>query len=270
MWDLLIITGGNDMEDLIQFQSGIETRQQARVQAVIGPPAVPEIPQITPSTWEEGMTLARAAINRHTNQTEARHYLWTEMPPSNYTDWRKWGQELVEQAKRCDWNNYAWEKAALDALIYQCPDSLWRQKILMEKWDFQTALDYGIRYVYAKAQSEGLGGAKKESTREEMPLDRVDGVKKEEVVMWDCWRCLRRHERGIATCTAMKKACAECDKTGHVKGSTYCSAYKKAEKAARNARSDRDRGRSDRGRGGGGNNSSWNSEVRGGKTKEIR
>ena len=140
----------------------------------------------------------------------------------------------------------------------------------MEKWDFQTALDYGIRYVYAKAQSEGLGGAKKESTREEMPLDRVDGVKKEEVVMWDCWRCLRRHERGIATCTAMKKACAECDKTGHVKGSTYCSAYKKAEKAARNARSDRDRGRSDRGRGGGGNNSSWNSGVRGGKTKEIR
>ena len=72
MWDLLIITGGNDMEDLIQFQSGIETRQQARVQAVIGPPAVPEIPQITPSTWEEGMTLARAAINRHTNQTEDR------------------------------------------------------------------------------------------------------------------------------------------------------------------------------------------------------
>ena len=128
MWDLLIITGGPDMEDLIQFQSGIETRQRDRVAGVVGPPAVPEIPRITPSTWDEGMALARAAINRHTNQTEARHFLWTEMPASKYSDWRKWGQELEEQAKRCDWNEYGWEKAALDALIYQCPDKTWRQK----------------------------------------------------------------------------------------------------------------------------------------------
>ena len=199
MWDLLIITGGPEMEDLIQFQSGIETRQQAGVQAQVGPPAIPAVPQIVPTTWDDGMALARAAIERHTNQTEARHFLWTEMPASNYTDWRKWGQELVEQAKRCDWDDYDWQKAALDALIYQCPDKQWRQKILMEKWDFNTALDYGIRFVYAKAQSENLSGAKKAASREEVPIDRVKDDKKEEVIMWDCWRCLKKHPRGFRT-----------------------------------------------------------------------
>ena len=208
------------MEDLIQYQSGIETRQRDRVAGVVGPPAVPEIPRITPSTWDAGMALARAAIERHTNQTEARHFLWTEMPASKYSDWRKWGQELEEQAKRCDWNEYGWEKAALDALIYQCPDKTWRQKIIMEKWNFQVALDYGIKFVYAKTQGEALAGAKKDVPREEMPVDRLGDAKKQEVVMWDCFRCLRRHKRGLATCTAMDKTCSDCDKKGHVKGST--------------------------------------------------
>ena len=122
------------------------------------------------------METARTAIKRHTSQTEARHHLFTEMPASNYTDWRKWGQELCEQAERCDWTDYSWEKVALDALIYQCPDKAWRQKLLMEKQDFQTSLDYGIRYIYAKMQVANLDqGVKKETTREEMPIDRVVG-----------------------------------------------------------------------------------------------
>ena len=99
---------------------------------------------------------------------------------------------MQEQAKRCDWNGYGWEKAALDALIYQCPDKSWRQKIIMEKWDFDTALDYGVRYVYAKQQSESLSGAKKE-TRDTIPVDRVQGEDKKEVIMWDCWRGVEDH-----------------------------------------------------------------------------
>ena len=61
MWDLLIVTGGPDMEDLIQFQSGIQTK----------------IPALVPTKWEAGIEMARAAINQHTNQTTARNHLFT-------------------------------------------------------------------------------------------------------------------------------------------------------------------------------------------------
>ena len=58
------------MEDLIQFQIGIETRQANAVVANAGLGIV-AANAIVPTTWPAGMALARAAIERHTNQTEA-------------------------------------------------------------------------------------------------------------------------------------------------------------------------------------------------------
>ena len=77
---------------------------------------------IDPTPWQEGIGACRAAIIRYTNQIMARNTLFTKMPAANYSDWRKWGVELLEQAKRCSWDDYGFERAALDALMYQCPD----------------------------------------------------------------------------------------------------------------------------------------------------
>ena len=74
-----------------------------------------------------------------------RCILMTEMPASNYDSWSTWGLALKEQAKRCMYGTkYTWEETALDTPLYQCPDAHWRKKILAGKWDFQSALDYGI------------------------------------------------------------------------------------------------------------------------------
>ena len=78
------------------------------------------------------------------------------MPAGSYPDLRKWGQELEQQAKRVKWDTYDWAAAARDALIYQCPDTIWRNKIIRDKMPFRTALDWGINNVVTKKAGQKL------------------------------------------------------------------------------------------------------------------
>ena len=135
-WDLLLATGGDDMEDLVIHQAGVETRSMARVAAAVGPPRVEAVAAVVPTPWLEGIALIKTAILRYSNQVMARNKLYSRMPASDYPDWTKWGQELLAQAKRCDWSQYGAEAAALDALLYQCPDEGWKNKIMSGKLDF--------------------------------------------------------------------------------------------------------------------------------------
>ena len=83
---------------------------QAAVQPVIGKLA------IVPTVWNMGIQMMRDTITKYSNQVMARHKLMFNMPSTNYSDWRKLAQELLEQAKHCRWDNYGAEQAALDAL----------------------------------------------------------------------------------------------------------------------------------------------------------
>ena len=146
-WQLLMATAGNDMEDLVLHQAGIQTKLIPEVPAVRGvpageggvPPAVIAVegrPGVNPTPWQDGLELCKAAISKYSNQITARNRLFTKTPASDYPNWRKWGQELLEQAKRCVWAGYGAEQAALDALLYQCPDKGWKKKILGGKLNF--------------------------------------------------------------------------------------------------------------------------------------
>ena len=66
-----------------------------------------------------------ATIRKNLNSIMQRSILMTKMPLTEQTDWRKWANELVEHAKRIDWDNYGWKEAALDAFLYQCPYNVW-------------------------------------------------------------------------------------------------------------------------------------------------
>ena len=76
---------------------------------------------VLPTDWDEGIAAIKTAISKYSNQVMARHKLMFLMPASDYSDWRKCGQELLEQAKRCNWEEYTAEVAALDALM--CPNA---------------------------------------------------------------------------------------------------------------------------------------------------
>ena len=59
------------------------------------------------------------AISKYSNNVIGRHKLLFKMPA---TDWPKWAQGLLQQAKRSHWEDYGPEQATLDAMLYQCPN----------------------------------------------------------------------------------------------------------------------------------------------------
>ena len=135
-WALMIATGREDMKDLMLHQAGIQVKQRERVNFVQGVPyqpavqpdangqggrgAIEEVIQIEaqepliPTTWETGIALCKRAITKFANQITARNRLFKQMPADSFTTWRKWTIELLEQAKRCRWDDYGAEAAALD------------------------------------------------------------------------------------------------------------------------------------------------------------
>merc|ERR1712030_62570 len=88
----------------------------------------------------------------------ARKKLRFDMPAGDYSDWRKWAQELLLQAKRCNWERYGAEQAALDALLYQCPNQQWKDRLMEGNLNFQEAVDYGMTKLTAKEEGKQLGG----------------------------------------------------------------------------------------------------------------
>ena len=82
--------------------------------------------------------------------------------------------DLSDKYSRCR-NIREAHLAALDALLYQCPDPQWKLKILRNPtWTFQEALDYGISTLTSKKQVQALGASAGNcDQREELPVDRV-------------------------------------------------------------------------------------------------
>ena len=216
--------------------------QQAEVVAVQG------VEAIVPTGWDDGLDMCRAAINKHSNQIMARSKLMRNMPASNYSDWKKWGVELLEQSRRCTWGlTYTAEVAALDALLYQCPDERWRQKILGGNLTFQEAIDWGVQMLTSKQQSKELNQTvpNKDSPGDQLrdiPLDRVET--KTETRKWDCCYCFTNHGR-FDSCPARGYFCSDCGEKDHLPKTQICQKGK-SPGAARG----RGRGRGDtRGRG---------------------
>ena len=224
-WDMLVAAAGNDLHD-IMLESGIVTElRQAANEIPYAPyqPLVPEVP-----AGEDG------------NDITQRNTLMTGMPASNFDSWRIWGLQLKEQSQRCKWGaEYTWEVAALDALLYQCPDPHWKSKILGNpQWKFQEALDYGIRTLTSKQQGQKLGAAAKSETREELPVDRVTDTKSAKDYF--CNRCKTKH--GFASCLAYGKVCGTCGKKGHFPGTTVCKGSRQGAPPQRGGGQTRGRG----------------------------
>ena len=169
-WNLLISVGGSEIDDLVT-QAGIQVNAREAIQPEAEQQAQEEIRgpdgnitqpfragraavigrnEVRPTNWEDGIQAIKTAINKYSNQVMARHKLMFLMPASDYTDWRKWGQELLEQAKRCNWKDYTAEVAARDALLYQCPNQQWKDKIMEGTLDFQECIDWGMTKWTAK------------------------------------------------------------------------------------------------------------------------
>ena len=137
-WNLFLSVGGSELEDIAIHQAKIQIKSALAVDPVQGRPEQEEVRDqagnitqqyrqevravigknaVEPTNWEVGIAAIKTAISKYSNQVMARHKLMFLMPASDYKDWRKWGQELLEQAKRCNWEDYTAEVAARDALV---------------------------------------------------------------------------------------------------------------------------------------------------------
>ena len=255
-WDMLVAAAGNDLHDIMKEANIVTELREAQnsipfaayvpevplvpmvpageggdpplqdeIPAVPAVPEQPYVPPVTASTltrWETGLQLIRNTIKKYGNDITQRHTLMTGMPASNHDSWRVWGLRLKEQSKQCKWGaDYTWEVAALDALLYQCPDEAWKAKILRTpQWTFQEALDYGISTMTSKKKGQTLANNGKSDKTEELTVDRVEESNSKQDNTFNCKRCMTKH--GFASCPLFGHICNKCGKKNHWSHSTAC------------------------------------------------
>ena len=119
-WNLLLATGGSDLEDIILHQAKVCVKHVPRIDPVQPQEEIPHIPadaqgnngqefraavervigrlEVNPTDWEVGIQMIKDSISKYSNDVVCRKKLMFDMPAGNFSDWRKWGQELLLQA----------------------------------------------------------------------------------------------------------------------------------------------------------------------------
>ena len=171
---------------------------------------------VTATSWADGIEAIKKAIGKYSNSVMDRYKLMFKMPATDYEDWRKWGQELLEQAKRCKYEDHTAEKAALDALLYQCPNQQWKDKIMEGELDFQECIDWGMTKLTAREEGKQIGDKTTKTNAPTLPIEKLETEKK----MADCKKCFEKHE--IRNCPAWGYKCSKCHTPKHLANSREC------------------------------------------------
>ena len=63
-----------------------------------------------------------------------------------------------DQAERCDFDNYAKEMAARDAVLFNTSDDRLRKKVLAKNTAFDAMIKLGLAYEHTNTKSDQMGG----------------------------------------------------------------------------------------------------------------
>ena len=220
--------GGSDMVDLLEHVGKVVLTDTWAIAAdpINNVEAVAEIPA---DSYEEGLDKIRKGIVARTNQAMSRLKLFQQMPQGQQA-FGEWSQEIVKQAKRCDWDGYDSEKAARDAILYQTKDSKLRKKILAENLTFEQTVQWGrtneasakkakdVELVAQKLEAETL----QESVTDVNRVKENDKGRKKMV----CATCPYKQHRSGQNCPGISGTCFYCGKECHFKGVKCCKKNK--------------------------------------------
>ena len=109
----------------------------------------------------------------------------------------------------------------MDAMMYQCPNQQWKEKIMEGKFNFQEVVEYGMTKLTAKEEGKAIGTAGVKTDSPDLPVDKLDedkDKKKEKLI--DCNRCFEKH--AFRNCPAWGYQCSRCQMYNHLAGSKQC------------------------------------------------
>ena len=180
-------------------------------------------------TYIGAMNKVEQGIKRLTNQATARFKLFQEMPQDG-RGFREWSQLVIEQANRCDWNQYDQSKAARDAILFQMEDQKLRRKIIAEDPGLEEVIKMGI----ANEQATKVADRFKAKPEQEDPKNKIAALEEQvralkksagsggDKKLPPCRTCTRQ-THGEGKCIALTATCHACQKIGNYKGSKACS-----------------------------------------------
>ena len=177
-------------------------------------------------TFKKALDKIENGIKGLTNQATARYKLFQEMPQDGQA-FSLWAQLVVEQADRCDWENYDKDKAARDAILFQLEDIKLKKKILAENTPLEQVIKLGIASEQAGKNATRLNGRKYSTDGEGDRIAALEeqvralSIKNKEVKDSKCKTCTRPfHAPG--KCKGRDVECYDCGKMGHFRGAEIC------------------------------------------------
>merc|ERR1712237_191698 len=107
----------------------------------------------------------RAALKGRENRSAAVYRLFTALPQGKQT-FNVWHRKILESARRVDWENYGFEKAAVDAVLIQTSSTKLRQKALQDNLDWNQLVDMGMGQEQAQKKVQAMPDRERETERQ--------------------------------------------------------------------------------------------------------
>ena len=200
---IMLMLGGDEMEKLFDHVGKVQEED----------------------TFQKALNKVQNGIKGLTNQATARYKLFQEMPQDGQV-FSTWAQLVVEQADRCDWQNYDKDKAARDAILYQLDDVKLKKKILAENLSYEQTVKWGMTHESSSKkakQVEETTNTEQKIRRLEEKVSRLQTDEKKGLI--SCKTCTRKHPQGVL-CPDLGGTCYACGEDGHFRGATICKGEK--------------------------------------------
>ena len=109
------------------------------------------------ATYNTAITTICAAITGQTDQVMIRFKIFTAMPQEGQP-FSTWWTIIKEQANKCVFKDYNWDRAARDALLFQTSDVKLQKKILAEDLALEDMVKMGLAHEQTQMKSDQMDG----------------------------------------------------------------------------------------------------------------
>ncbi len=131
--NILCVEGGTEMQELFKHKGKVQNDD----------------------TYEDAVRKIKEALKKRENRSTGVYRLFTALPQEKQT-FDAWHKKILESAKRVEWDNYDYEKTAVDAILIQTSSTKLRQKALQENPTLNQLVDMGMGQEQAQRKAQSM------------------------------------------------------------------------------------------------------------------